>query len=156
MRLLTLGLLCSSTLCASPAVPWNTGRTDPAFAKIPFLNLSKIEMHQSYTFQYVSMGGKSASGGLYLNEMSYPLASTLKLQVALGASNMFFSEFSAQNARPEDMPKFQMPYLGLEWNPTKNLSVGLHYIQIDCSQGYCPLSSPWGGPSLSPWRNRAW
>lgn len=124
-------------------VPLNAPSYDPAFAYgKSFLDPSRLHMSQSVSFGFSTSSLGRQSGGLYLNQITYDLSSKLRLQVDMGMSQIFQSS-SPQYMPAEQSPKFVLPHIGLEYKPTKNLSIGVHYFELDGSNMYGSPFSRW-------------
>jgi hypothetical protein len=111
------------------------------------LNPQAFHMDQSYSMSYFSSGHASQTSGLYLNTLSYQFGIPLTLSLDLGMHNVFSSSFNSAYGEPVvNDPGFILPRIGLEYQPTENLLVGVHLFNMqDAYKAY----GPWG---YSPYR----
>ncbi len=110
------------------------------------LNPNRFSMSQSYSVGFSSGGGNSYSSGVYLNTLSYQLADPLLLRVDLGMHTPFYSNMGGNGdsrnfANHLQSASFIMPHVGLEYRPTENSVISLHWFNgEDASKAYGPFA----------------
>jgi hypothetical protein len=118
------------------------------------LSPARFSMRQSYSMGFGMGGGSSYSSGLYLNTLSYQLASPLTLSVDVGFHTPFYSSFSqgpSQNLLSGGMrPSVVLPRIGLDYKPTENTSISLQLI--NGPDAYKAYGSPYGLGASPFWR----
>lgn len=118
------------------------------------LNPARFSMRQSYSMGFGMGGGSSYSSGLYLNTLSYQLASPLTLSVDVGFHTPFYSSFSqgpSQSILNGDMrSSLVLPRIGLDYKPTENTSFSLQII--NGADAYKAYGSPYGFGHSPFWR----
>ena len=96
---------------------------------VSFLNPNRFSMHQSYSLSFASGGTGSASSGVYLNTLSYKLASPLTLSMDMGFYTPIHSTIPGTRQNSLSSPgagtSMILPRLGLEYKPSDNFSLNL-------------------------------
>ena len=120
-------------------------------SSVSFLNPSRFSMHQSYSLSFASGGAGSTSSGVYLNTLSYKLASPLTLSMDMGFYTPIHSSIPGmrQNAlsSPGAGTSMILPRMGLEYKPSDNFSLNLEIFN-----GQDAWKAYGGSPfSSSPW-----
>lgn len=92
---------------------------------------SKLSMSHSFAMSYFSLGGRGISQGLYLNTMTYQIASPLLLRVQWGIQSFPY------NSLAKDHPAFQNGFFlsgaELQYKPNDKLEMRL---QLNNMPGY--------------------
>ncbi|MBF0429861.1 MAG: hypothetical protein HQK83_01170 [Fibrobacteria bacterium] len=121
----------------------------PGQASFSLLDPSRFNMSQSYSTTMSYGGGSSHSYGMYLNTISYQLFNPLVLSVDLGLYTPFFStgSYSQSSAwsQQNKLANFVLPRVSLDYKPTKNTHISLHYINMNdaCKAYGCYYNSPY-------------
>ncbi len=108
------------------------------------LHPSRFSMQQSYSTSMSYGGGGMASSGVYLNSLSYQLAEPLTLSMDIGLHTPFYSSGIYSNMyrgdNMENFGSFILPRISLEYKPTENSSISLHYFNLqDAYKAYGPF-----------------
>jgi hypothetical protein len=151
-------LLVSAWGSPSGFVPLNPGefgrdrmvRKDPEFLG---LQMSRFQMQQTYSMAFTSSSFGSQSAGLYLNTMSYQIATPLRVYADVGVYNMFSQSgpISQYNTGTPGQPELILPRVGIEYRPTDNVTIMLEVMQgNDAQKAYGSPYSPYYGRST--WR----
>jgi hypothetical protein len=123
----------------------------PSVSGFSLLNPNRFSMRQSYSVGFSSSSYGSQSAGLYLNTISYRLADPLTLTADIGFHTPFHSTIGP-NAGGFGSPglgsSFVLPHVGLEYRPSENSTLSLHFFNgPDAVKAYGhSLRSPW-----DPW-----
>lgn len=122
-----------------------------ASSSVSFLNPNRFSMHQSYSLGFASGRAGSTSSGVYLNTLSYKLASPLTLSMDMGFYTPIHSTIPGlrQNAlsSPGAGTSMILPRVGLEYKPSDNFSLNLEIFN-----GQDAWKAYGGSPfSSSPW-----
>jgi hypothetical protein len=118
-----------------------------------FLSPSRFSMHQSYSMNFSSGNGGSYSSGLYLNTLSYQLATPLILSMDIGFHSPIYNSFSTTQAGPSPWngsfrPSLVLPRIGLDYKPTEHTQISLQLINgNDAWKAYgSPFADGLGSP----------
>ncbi len=100
---------------------------------------NKLQMHHTFSFSLMTMGGQSAMVNSYMNTIDYQISSPLYLRVNLGLLNSPFNSF---NISPDASSTKFFGGAELQYQPSKNtlLKVG---ISMNPGSYYYP-NSPLG------------
>jgi len=111
---------------------------------------SKFNMYHSFSMSFFSMGGKGVSQGLYLNTMTYQLASPLLLKLQWGIQNFPY------NSLAKDHPAFQnglfLSGAELQYKPSDKLEMRLQFNRMPA---YMYNSYMYENP-FQPYRRSLW
>ena len=113
-------------------------------SSLSLTNPSRFSMQQSYSTTMSYSGAGSLSYGLYLNRLSYQLASPLSLSMDVGFMTPFhgsgyYSGF-AESGQPAG--QFVIPRVGLDYRPTENTHLSLQLMNLNA---FIPGMSPYPG-----------
>lgn len=98
---------------------------------LSIIDPSKFSMSHSFSMSYFSMGGKGISQGLYLNTMTYQIASPLLLRVQWGIQN--FPHNSLAKNHPAFQGGFFLSGAELQYKPSDKFEMRL---QLNKMPGY--------------------
>lgn len=117
------------------------------FFGLSIFDPSKFSMSHSISMSYFSLGGKGISQNLYLNTMTYQIATPLLLKVQWGIQNFPY------NSLAKNHPAFQNGFFlsgaELEYKPSDKLEMKL---QINSMPGYMYNPYLYGNP-FRPYRS---
>jgi len=118
------GVAFSQTPLTSPQKPSSA----KIFGSVPtsafsLLDRSRLQLHHSYSFSYVSSGKYSGSYGLYQTSIGYQFSNPLYLQVDLGYLHQPFGFKNNLNLDDRFFPNFHLLY-----NPTGNFSFSINVL----------------------------
>ncbi len=120
------------------------------FFGLSIFDPAKFSMSHSFAMSYFSLGGKGISQGLYLNTMTYQIASPLLLRVQWGIQNFPY------NSLAKDHPAFQGGFFlsgaELQYKPNDKFEMRL---QLNNMPGYMYNSYYYGYPNR-PYGSTTW
>ena len=93
---------------------------------LPFIDLSKFTMNQSYGISFYSGGGSSGSHALYSNTISYQLAKPLTLTFNIG---ILHDPGALWNDKPLGQSAKFFPSGYLDWRPSDNFQLSIGFEQ---------------------------
>jgi len=113
------------------------------------LNPGRFSMSQSYSTSMGYSSGGSYSAGVYLNTLAYQIANPLVFSIDVGFHSPFYSSgiynSTVDPSNIENNTSFVMPRMSLEYRPTENTTLSLHYINgQDAYKAYGPFSDAYG------------
>lgn len=171
-RILDFGILFSCLLFAQESIPWKDDGFDSNQLKQQEPSLlapERFSMIQSYSVSYVyGSGFGSYSKGVYLNTVVYQFDFPLALSFDFGFYTPFHQNFNERDPWwfDEDAKysavNFLLPRVGLEYNPTPNVSLSLQVFNMpDAAKAYSPFwrsypcrSYTWTPDYCTPWHLR--
>jgi len=118
-------------------------------ASYGLLSPTRFSMSQSYTTSMAFSGAGSYSSGVYMNTLAYQIADPLVFSIDLGVHSPFYSSGLYNSPvdpnNMENNTSFVMPRMGLEYRPTDNTTLSLHYINgRDAYKTYGPFGGAYG------------
>lgn len=118
---------------------------------IPFFDLSRFHMTQSYTLGFFSGSGGSATRGLYRNTITYQLANPLQLTLSMG---IMHDPSSLWSSRGTSNSASLYPSGWLDWRPSENfrLLVGFESVPASWYYGNYGYGGYYGMGRYDPWR----
>jgi hypothetical protein len=120
---------------------------------LPFFDLSRFHMTQSYSIGFFSGGGWSGTRGLYNNTITYQLANPLRLTLSMGILHDPSSLWG--DKRSSNATTF-LPSGWLDWRPSDNfrMLVGFETIPGNYYNGYYGYgyNGYYGMGRYDPWR----
>lgn len=111
---------------------------------------SKFNMYHSFSMSFFSMGDKGVSQGLYLNTMTYQLASPLLLKLQWGIQNFPYNSLAKNH--PAFQGGFFLSGAELQYKPSDKLEMRL---QFNSMPGYMYNSYLYENP-FRPYRRSLW
>lgn len=153
-----------SLLLMAPVVSAQMARPAPVMtgpslfsqgARPPVIDLSRLDLHHSYSLSWMSGGGRSVSGGEYTGTMLYQFNSPVWLRMDVGVMHDPFGSQAA--AYSGSAAQVYLKNLSLTWKPSASTTVQFGYHQIpagyagwwDRPFGYSRFGSSWLHDS--PW-----
>ncbi len=120
------------------------------FIGLSIFDPSKFSMSHSISMSYFSLGGKGVSQSLYLNTMTYQIASPLLLKVQWGIQNFPY------NALAKNHPAFQSGFFlsgaELKYKPNDKFEMKLQYNSMPSYM----YNRYWYENPFRPYRRSIW
>ncbi len=115
---------------------------------LPFFDLSRFHMTQSYTMGFFSGGAGAGARGLYRNTITYQLADPLRLTLSMGV--MHDPSALWGDKRSTNATSF-LPSGWLDWRPSENFRM---LVGFETNPGYFynGYNGYYGMGRYDPWR----
>jgi len=135
ITLIVVCLLSVSIFAQSGLERTQTGTSGDAIGesridnKFSLFDLSRLEMHQSYSVSYFSGNGSGKTIGMYMNSIRYKISNPLTINVDLVWMHEPGQLFSQNKSTPTDYGSI-FPSFTLEYRPSDKfyLEVGYHKV----------------------------
>ena len=121
----SLSLSFSQSLTDKPNLQNNNLQSlTPNNSRFSLLDLSRLKIHNSYTFSYFSLGKRAASLGVYTTSLQYQISQPLTLNVDLSYLHQPFSIVKNNiNLDSRILPSFRLNY-----SPNPNFNFSINFI----------------------------
>lgn len=97
--------------------------------KFSLFDLSRFEMHNSYTLSYFSSGGRGMTIGMYMNSIIYRISNPLTLHIDLAWVHQPGNLFSSDRGTPTDYGSI-LPSFTLTYHPSDKFYMEIGYRSI--------------------------
>ena len=106
--------------------------------KFSLFDLSRFEMHHSYSISYFSSGGQGTTIGMYINSIRYRISNPLTLNVSLAWMHQPGNLLARDRGTPTDYGSIY-PSFSLEYRPSSSFLLQVEYRSVPAypySNGY--------------------